>query len=299
MSRLLQRGFLKADLAAATDLLSSLQGDLYVLDRMGLESRIRDIQSELEALGGEKSQTGEAILVFYGAPVAEEHGIDARFSAEVLGSYQDLISRQVAAIQSPHSGRSRKKEARLHITNVVHGSFGFVLEEMAAPDPPAGSTPLAQAIESVTQLFQAVQESEEVFADVAASTDGKVYDGFRDFLSVVHKAGAAFRVTSDSREVTFDGQQVALASERASARRSEIADQPIPGTFLGALLDSRRFEHRSAETGEVLRGKVAKEVEVKDLLEWVDKPCTAHMRVVILAHGSREIRRYTLSRLSV
>jgi hypothetical protein len=134
MSRILRKSYLQGDLAAARSLLSSLPaGDTHMLDRMGIESRIRDIQDQLSALEGDVGVTGEMVLFFYGAPVKEEHGIDARFSAEVLGAYQDLVSKQVAAHQGPlgRSGPTRaEKESRLHITNVVHGSFGFELEEL-------------------------------------------------------------------------------------------------------------------------------------------------------------------------
>lgn len=301
MSRILRKSYLQGDLAAARTLLSSLPaGGTHMLDRMGIESRIRDIQDQLAALEKEAGVTGEMVLFFYGAPVKEEHGIDARFSAEVLGAYQDLVSKQVAAHQGPlrRSGPTRaEKESRLHITNVVHGSVGFELEELVDAEVLSEPTPLARAIEDVTSLIQAAKESDEAFADVVASTDGRVYDALSAFLSVIRKAGASFRLFSERVEVAFDAEDLSAASDRASAERAEVEDQPVPGTFLGALLDSRRFEHR-AENGDVIRGKVAEGVEVRNLLEWADRSCTAHLQIVTLSRGSRELRRYVLSRLS-
>jgi hypothetical protein len=302
MSRILRRSYLQSDLAAASALLSSLPtDDTHLLDRIGLESRVRDAQNELVRLESKTGHTGEAILFFYGAPVVEEHGIDARFSAEALKAYQDLISKQVAALLGPvgRSGPIRaEKESHLHITNVVHGSFGFELEEVPASELLFEPTPLAQAIEGVTTLIQAVKESDEAFADVVAETDGRVYDSLREFLSTINKAGAEFRIVSETGEVAFDADSLETATERASAQRTEIEDQPIQGTFLGVLLDSRRFEHKVVETGEVLRGRVADSVDVRDLLRWTDKPCVAHMQVINLARGSRELRRYILLRLT-
>jgi hypothetical protein len=303
MSRILRKSYLQGDLAAAEALLSSMPpDDTHVLDRIGIQSRIREARAELgHLLERRTGNTGEAILLFYGAPVVEEHGIDARFSAEALKAYQDLVSKQVAALLGPvgRSGPIRaEKESHLHITNVVHGSFGFELEEVAATESLFEPTPLAQAIEGVTTLIQAVRESDEAFADVVAETDSRVYDALREFLSIIHKAGAAFRVVSEIGEVAFDADSLATATERASSQRTEIEDQPLQGTFLGVLLDSRRFEHKVLETGEVLRGKVADNVDARDLLRWVDKPCIAHMQVVTLARGSRELRRYTLLRLT-
>ena len=131
-----------------------------------------------------------------------------------------------------------------------------------------------------------------------AATDRRVYDALGEFLTVIYKAGATFRVVSQTAEVSFQENDLASATERASARRSEIEDQPVAGTFLGVLLDSRRFEHRAGDTGEVLRGKVAEGVALLDLLQWVEPPCVAHLQVVTLSRGAREQRRYTLLKLT-
>lgn len=301
MSRILQKAFLQSDLAAAREALSTLgEDDVYLLDRLGVEARIREIESELRLLDERAGKTGETILLFYGAPVIEDHGIDARFSAEVLGAYQDLISKQVAALLGPlgRSGPTRaERESHLHITNIVHGSFGFELEEVVPEEPLFEPTPLAKAIDGVTSLIGAVKESDEAFADLVAGTDGRVYEALREFISLIHKAGATFRVASESLEVAFESSDLSTAVERASAQRTVLEDQPMSGTFLGVLFDSRRFEHRSAETGEVIRGKVAEETDLHALLQWVERPCVAHLQVFTLARGLREQRRYTLLRL--
>src|SRR5437763_6237459 len=102
MSRILARSYVGGDLAAVSSLLARISSeDTHVLDRMGLESRIREIKMELESLEGRVGKTGEAVLFFYGDPVVEEHGTDARFSAEALDAYQDLVSKQVAALLGP------------------------------------------------------------------------------------------------------------------------------------------------------------------------------------------------------
>lgn len=302
MSRMLRKSYLRSDLAAARALLSSIpDDDAHALDRIGIESRIGEAQNELKELESRTGTTGETILFFYGDPVVEEHGIDARFSAEVLGAYQDLVSKQVAALLGPlkRSGPTRaEKDSHLHITNVVHGSFGFELEEVVEAEPPSEPTPLAKAIESVTGLIRAAKESDEAFADVVASTDHRVYGALHDFLTVIHKAGATFRVVSETTEVAFKKDDLAAATERASAQRTETEDEPIPGTFLGVLLDSRRFEHRALDSGEVFRGKVDEDVDLGALLQWTGKNCIAHVQVVTLARGVREQRRYMLLRLA-
>src|SRR5215213_9437555 len=187
MSRILRKRYLESDLAATSSLLASIpDDDAHLLDRMGIENRVRNAQEELEELEIHAGKTGETILFFYGDPVIEEHGIDARFSAEALGAYQDLVSKQVAALSGPvgRSGPTRaERESHLHITNVVHGSFGFELEEIAPSESLFEPTPLARAIRGVTSLMYAAKESDEAFADIVAATDSRVYDALREFIS--------------------------------------------------------------------------------------------------------------------
>ena len=132
------------------------------------------------------------------------------------------------------SGPTRaERESHLHITNITHGSFGFELEEVAPEESLSEPTPLAKAIEGVTSLISAVKESDEAFADSVAGTDGRVYEALREFISLIDKAGATFRVASEKIEVAFEPGDLSTAVERASAQRTVLEDQPIFGTFLG------------------------------------------------------------------
>lgn len=302
MGRILRRDYLMSDLASAESLYASLPDDaVHILDRLGLASKIEELKAELQQLQDRCGRAAEAVLYFYGEPVVEEHGIDAKFSGDVLRGYQDLVSKQVAAQLGP-VGRAgpikAERETHLHVTNVVHGSFGFELEEIAPDGTLFGSTPLATAVERIASLLGAAKENDEAFADLVAGTSDRVYDALRDFLSIIHKSGATFRLVSPNGEVSFDAAALEAATERTSAERSETADQPVVGNFLGVLLDSRRFEHRSHDTGEIIRGKVTDDIDARQLLPWADRLCVAHLRTVTLSRGSREQRRYTLLKIT-
>ena len=302
MGHIRQREYLQGDLGAIEALYKSVPDDpTHVLDRIGIQSRIEQLRKQLKELEQWGGKSAEAVLYFYGDPVVEEQGIDAKFSCDVLRAYQDLVSKQVASLIGPvgRTGPTRaEKETHLHITNVVHGSFGFELEEITPSDATFFTSGLADAVESVSALIQAAKESDEEFADVVANTNDRVYDALRSFLSIVHKAGATFRLKSMGGEIAFDAEALGAATERASAVRSETADEPIEGRFLGVLLDSGRFEHRSKSTTDIVRGKVAQGADPRDFLTWTDKDCIAHLRVVTLTQGTKEQKRFTLLRIT-
>jgi hypothetical protein len=301
MSRILRKQYVRSDLAAVQGLLGAIpQDDAHFLDRIGLESRAGELSAELSALADDTGKTAETLLYFQGEPVVGTLGIEAKFSADVLRSFQDLVSKQAAAQYGPvgSSGPIRaERESRLHITNVVHGSFGFELEEMCDMEPMFGPTPLANAVRDVARLLDAAKESDEVFADAAATASARVYDALRGFLSLVHGAGASFRMVTEEAEVRYDRRSLGAAVERASAERIEADEQPIHGTFLGVLLDSGRFEHRAQPAGDVIRGKISPDLDARSLVAWTDRSCVAHFHVVTLRRSGKEQRRYTLLKL--
>lgn len=298
MSRILRQQYLRAEIAATSNLLASIPSDdAYFLDRVGVERRLEELSKQLDSLSRTAGKTAETLLYFYGEPVTESIGIDAKFSGEVLRSFQDLVSKQSATQVGPLLGTGpvrAERESRLHITNVVHGSFGFELEELADTQPLFGATPLARAVDGVTTLLEAAKESDDVFADAASSTNGRVYDALKAFLSLIHNSGATFRMVTAGREVRYEARTLAAAVERASAERNESNEEPVPGLFLGILLDSGRFEHRAEFDGEVIRGKVSSDVDPRSFSGWVDKPCIAHFHVVTLRRPGKELKRYTL-----
>lgn len=300
MGRIRRQTFLQSDLATAEALYASMptEGRKHALDRIGLESRVEELREELQALEDQPATSAEAILYFYGAPVKEDHGIEARFSGDVLRAYQDLLTKTVAVQKGKLASKGpvpSQADSQLHITDVAHGSFGFQLEELPNSDVQQSlfPTPLAEAIETASSLISAAAESDESFAERVAGTNERVYDALKSFLAVVQKNDAQFRVVSHGGEVALDAGAIARANDRASAEWSEAADQPIRGTFGGATV-SGRFDHVT-ESGEIIRGKVAEDLDTREIsVAWHGQPCVAHMRVVTLTRGTKQHKSYTL-----
>ena len=307
----LEREHLSSDLAALDELLATTPpGD--VLGRISLQERRESVRAALGALEGPQRESGgRTALLFGGGPVLGSRGIEAGFASEALSRYEDLVTKVWSAKEhgtlAAFGPIPRRDEVRLHVTNVLHGSFGFELAELGqsavspASVPPASRGHLHDAIRAATRALVAAATSDDEVADVAEDLDARAFAALKEFFFVLRRAHASFRVVADEVDRAFDVREVHLAAERTSeAIRSETRDVPLPGEFLAVLPASHQFEFL-AEDGATIRGRVDDELTDEDLrtmnTSWANRACTAHLRVVTVTRRGRSHVRYVLQRL--
>lgn len=298
-----EKNELVAELAAVDALLASAPED-DPLGRRSLAARKEVLLEELAMLDASPRHAAHAALYFGGAPVAGGRGIDAAFAAKALASYEDLVTKVWGHRQHgmlPASGPVRdRRDATLHITGVVRGSFGFELTEL---DPPssADGAPLREAVNVATRAIVAAGDSDDALADAAEGLEARAFLALREFFTLLKKRGASVRVVSDELDRSFDVSAVAAAADRTQGTLSEEHDVPVSGEFLGVLPERRTFEFRR-DDGTVLHGRVSDELalaEVRELNErWSTRRCVAHLRVVTLTARARSRQRYVLRRVA-
>ena len=215
MIRRLEQDHLSADLAAVEDLLASAApGD--ILGRMSLTERRDEVRKALADLDSKGETEGRTALFFGGAPVIGSRAVDADFAAEALGKYQDLVTKVWALKEhgslAPSGPVPDRHEARLHVTNVVHGSFGFELAELQGPLT-LQSSPLHEAIGVVTRALIAAGKGDDDLADVAEELDVRSFAALEEFFAVLQRAHASFRVVAGDTDYAFE-----LSSCRARGR---------------------------------------------------------------------------------
>ncbi|HEU0138299.1 MAG TPA: hypothetical protein VFQ79_01245 [Bryobacteraceae bacterium] len=128
MTRRLERAQLLAEVASLEAMLKTiLPNDL--VGRLGFESRLEEARGKLAQLDEHEERLASVALYFGGEPVFGSRGIRAEFGSTIIASYQDLIAKVWATLAGGNlslRGQIRDKDAaQLHITNLVHGSFGF------------------------------------------------------------------------------------------------------------------------------------------------------------------------------
>lgn len=293
MKRRSQREFLEAQLSAVTSILESLAPDA-LLERLGFEDRLATLSAALATEGDSAKNFAHARLIFGGDPVAEAEGIEARFAADALSAYQDLVSKTLAAPVTLNSSGPIpfERQSRLHITDVVRGSFGFELDEVQEQDS-FTPTPLRLAVEQVASLVFAAARSDDEFLDAVVDTHPRVRDSLRHFINTIYKANATIGIETWDATMKIDAQTIELANERVSIEWRDEAHLEIRGVFKGVLHVSRAFEHRAAD-GSLVKGKADPSVDLTTLDGWIDRPCAAQVKQVSWQRAGKQFARYTL-----
>jgi len=256
----IDRDQLTAQLAAVTHLLQSLPPNDY-LGRMGFEARREALQQQLGALAGIEERRAQVALYFGGDPVIGSIGVKAEFGTKVIGTFQDLISKVWGGLDGTplqQMGPVKDKEAsQLHITSIVHGSFGFLLEELENQTEPMFQTPLSYVADQVAgYLSSFAAENEASFSQLIDVLNPRVFQSIREFFGQIHKGKATFRLVEGERDQQFDHFAVDRAWNRAEASNVVEDQVHLVGRLLGVIPMKRRFELESDETGTVIEGRV-------------------------------------------
>ena len=285
--RKLERDFVQADLVAVNKLLLRLT-DEDVMSRFGLESRREELQKLLEHLDESRQDepVASAALFFGGTPVIGTRGIESEFAGLAVTKFQDIVAK-VLAKQSVGLGQRgivpNKSASTLHITNIVRGSFGFLLEEVNTQKPLV-ETSLKMAVEEATGLFHALGEpDEEQFSAAVESTDSRVLETARDFFDLMRQNGATFRLVTAQADRSFNSEAVIRAAERARSTTVEDTEDTVVGQLAGVLPDAHQFEFLARDDGRIIRGKVSRMLDTDQLTrlnrEMVNVNAAAKMNV--------------------
>jgi hypothetical protein len=255
--------------------------------------------AEQRRLVNEQQRLARAELLFDGRPVAGRRGINTAFAAAAVTRYQELVSlaygsRRKGAL-GPTGPIPHRGESTLYLVDMPRGSVGFALEEIAEQGQ-AAPTGLAEVVSDVGALIDAAAAGDQELADTVGDFDPRVVSTLKELFSVLHKAEATFRLVANDRTYRFDAERIRMAAERTATEPTEEPDRALPGTLCGYLPDARQFEFLE-ERGAVIRGRIAREADLGEIRKWLEQRGEAHMRVVTVKRGGREIHAFTLLRI--
>jgi len=295
--RKLERDFAHADFVAVSALLAQL-GDEDVMSRLGLEARLEELRQRLERFNEEVSEpTASASLFFGGRPVVGGRGIESEFAGAAVTRFQDIVAKVLAHETRGLGQRGivpNKGAATLHITNIVRGSFGFLLEEVQ-PHQQLMGTPLKEAVDETTRLLDAFGEpDEERFRTAVEVIDQRLLATTREFFDLLRQSGATLRLVTDTSDQRFGDEAVARAAERATSTTVEDADETIAGQLAGVLPDAHQFEFRTTDARGTLRGKVDRALTAEQLAQfnrdWVNVDAAARIHIKRVLHKGAVVR---------
>lgn len=289
----LSRDVLQSDLAAIQRLLDRV-GVKDPLARITLSQRKEVIERELAQLEADRATVGTVLLSFEGGPVRGSYAIDADFAGRALQDYQELIAKQLAASDSGGLAQRGpvpdRQVSRLNVTNVVHGSFGFLLEEDREDEPQMFDSAVKQAISKVSDLFSTVTSPDPAgFFEALDSVDPRVFISLRKFIEDLYREGSSMKVYEEDRALNFDVYAVNTARERMHAVEVTDDEITIDGELLGIVPIQRRFDFRDRANGEIIKGKVGQRLSA-DYLERIhrdEQTVGRHYRATMLRRSIR------------
>lgn len=284
--RKLERDRLQAELATVSQMLDQFSDEDVVM-RIGLEDRqneLRDAVAELEAEGPDR--TASTALYFGGRPVIGSRGIESEFGSRAVAMFQDLVAKQFAHETGGLGQRGivpNKAATRLHITNVVRGSFGFMLEELSSQDP-LFETALKDSVDHVSNLIAAFAEDDEDRFEIAvAEVDERVLATTKDFFGHMRQAGATFRIVTGERDRSMSADDIERAERRATTTTISDGEENILGVFSVATPEGHQLEFRTDTVRGLIRGRVTSALSAAEIVQmnkdWLEKPAIGTFKV--------------------
>lgn len=270
-----------------------------VIDRFGLEARVKELEAELEVLPDRLQELEKVALTFRGEPVRGSSAISAEFAGSASSAFAEAFSAIVAGLKGSlkYSGPIPDKTTTpLMITGVATGSFGFEIElpvlqgEFFEEQANSGT-----AVEIIKELLRVSAEgSDDDISDIVEEIHPRAVRKVADFLSSIHKKGAWCGL--EFRDSYFKYRNLEQLKNSVTRLRKENileTEETYFGEFQGVLPQGRNFEFVIADGSGIVRGRLGPDIEDPDVLnrQWLHQPITVKFSVVQVGQGRP---RYTL-----
>ena len=301
---------MQANLAQAQVLLADACQDDDPMGQHQFQQLVEGLKDKLAGMPQaiERAPAGVA-LFFGGRPVMGSHGIQAGFSGKAIERFQTMVSQRFAAQElGPLASKGRvplKDNTHLMVTDVVRGSFGFVLQAAAEDDEAQGAgTSLKSVVGKVADAISRMAAQDDALFDGAlAEIDERQKVAFTDFFKLLDTEGATMRIVEGERDFELDQASVQRARRRVeNLQISDRADE-ISGLIVGWSDVTAKFDLQLHGSREIVQGTVSRaELERVALegLELYHKHVRASIKVrEVLAKNKQPKRAYTLLSLEI
>jgi hypothetical protein len=298
MLRKLQRDFVSSNLSSVTDILA--HAPARSLTRLSLEAVRDDLAASIKDIQNIPDRQASTALFFSGRPVLGSRGIESEFASKALGTYQDIVTKLFALRSKGQLGErgvvADRDQSRLHVTGIVRGSFGFLMEDAHNEDAEVAPALKGAVDDSARLLGSFVEEDEDHFETAIVDIDNRVLQTVKNFFDILSKDSATLRIVSGESERNFDVNGIARAAERARATRVEEFPETITGKLQGVMPDKHEFELRA--DGRTLTGKVVSAISGDHLTALFGKDVEARFNRTDVFRGGRLVRqKYEMTRI--
>lgn len=262
----LERQYLQANLSTVRSMLLDCIAEEDPIGHHQFSQLVGELEGKLAAMPQAICQAPATVALFFGGrPVVGTRGIQAEFSAQAIEHFQKIVSQRFAAQEfGPLSARGRvplKDSSQMLVTDVVRGSFGFVLQ--SAPSESMDSAPetdLKAVVDQVAgSLSRIAAEDGSLFDEAVADIDDRQKGALTEFFKLLDDSGATLRIVEGERD--FELTHAAITRARARIENLHIKEdtKEVSGQVAGWTDYAGTFELVEHTTRRVLRGTVARD----------------------------------------
>ena len=309
----LERQYLQANLSTVRSMLMDCIAEEDPIGHHQFSQLVNELEGKLAAMPQAILQAPATVALFFGGrPVVGSHGIQAEFSGKAVAGFQKIVSQRFAAQEfGPLSARGRvplKDSSQMLVTDVVRGSFGFVLQSALGESASEAmdavpEIELKAVVDQVAgSLSRIAAEDGALFDEAVADIDDRQKGALTEFFKLLDDSGATLRIVEGERD--FELTQAAISRARARVENLQIREEikEISGHVAGWTDYAGTFELIEHNTRDVLRGTVTREALDRarsERMEPYHKHVRANIRVREVTTRAREPKlAYTLVSLA-
>jgi hypothetical protein len=249
---------LRNELSHVDEMLEQLT-DPFDTIRVMWEQRRKELQNQIAAIENDVVTLATVALVFEGGPVIGAQEIRVDFAAKALESYQGLVS-SVYADQVGHTLGSkgplpRASESRLYLAELVHGSMGFLLNEVPERQGSLLQSRLSLAVDKASELLRGLaSESLGEFEETLQQVKPRVLRGIKSLTRTLRDYAAEARIIAGRDELSLDLLSISKLIDRLDDVLVTDDDETLDGVLTGLFPYEGTFEFSPDSGHGVLHG---------------------------------------------
>jgi hypothetical protein len=259
----LRQQHLQANLAQAQVFLQEAIAEDDPIGQNQFAQLVSKLGEELSAIATMIEHAPAGVALFFGGrPVYGSTGIQSEFSSKVLAQFQKLVSQRYAADQTgPLQVKGPlplKGNSHMLVTDIVRGSFGFVLQQ-ATSDKFEGDqdNQLHEILDKVAGTLSGMAAQDDgLFTQAASEIDDRQKTSFSEFFKFLDVEGATVRIVEGNRDFELDLTAIARARNRVESLQICDRQENKTGKVVGWLDASAKFEIQLDDTNQVIQGNI-------------------------------------------
>lgn len=225
--------------------------------------RKNNLLAKIQTIQHHANSAASVGLFFGGSPVFGSKGIDSNFASSILGKFQSIVNKRYAFLEtgalSSRGPVPNSNNAKLMITDVARGSFGFILEENPKEVLADVDTELKHVVDDVSGILARISSVDEnIFNEAFEELDDRTLIDVKSFYEELASSKATLKIVDNDNEYVLTLDRINIAKNRMdSVSMSEERDFSVTGKLF-LLPSDKRFEIQAEVEGSPFRGRVSK-----------------------------------------